>query len=359
MSASFDFDPSHSRGVEYLFDVTKLHETLRQDCPQLVIIDDTDEDLMEAWNLPDRSEEIVFDDKHLVASFSGNVILSPEDWRPAFDWWLNETLRAQDKIVSPETPVRVWMTDPAFFWPVAYDGAEFAANFARVATSPRPLREVAARVLYRLYRELDIREAPGRIPAGGFLGLHLRTEGDARAAGFAPYEEQRDNVVAALMAGGLSGVYVATGDAPALAQLRQDLAGVRVPVNDTHSSEVRIFSKVDLLAEESPEAYSDFTWDQMALVDVGKYLLLPPASRRAALTLSAPDVMLRASKFVGISQSSWSWTLALRRHIWSNEDPYDYEKHPVAFQDEFSTIFGAPSPDSIIAPTLWPRRSSS
>lgn len=66
--------------------------------------------------------------------------------------------------------------------------------------------------------------------------------------------------------------------------------------------------------------------------------------------------MLRASKFVGVSHSSWSWAVALKRHIWSNEDPYDYNEHFVAFQDEFSTVFGLPAPDSIIPPTLWPRR---
>lgn len=272
MSVSFDFDPTHSKGVEYMFDIANLYQMLEQDCPQLVVIEETDEGVLDTWNLPNRTEELVFDDKKLLPAFSGNVLISPQDWRPAFDWWLNETLHMRNKVASFETPVRVWMTDPAFFWPVLYDGADFAMNFPRVAASPRPLRELAARVLYRLYRELDIQEAPDRISTGGFVGFHMRTDGDAQMAGFASYEEQRDNMVAIMMANGISGIYVATGDLPSLERLRQDLAGVEVPVNATHSNGVRIFHKNDFLAQENPDMYSDYTWDQMALIDVGKYL---------------------------------------------------------------------------------------
>lgn len=63
--------------------------------------------------------------------------------------------------------------------------------------------------------------------------------------------------------------------------------------------------------------------------------------------------MLRASKFIGIVESSWAWTLALKRHMWSTENPYDYEAHPITFQDEYSIVFGPPQPGAFIPATLW------
>lgn len=267
---SFDFSPEHSRGIDYMFDVGHFYKTLKEDCPQLVLVNEGIPGEAQAWKLPDRTEEIMLEGRNLLPTWSGNVLSEPEHWRSAFDTWLLQNLLAKKKPpVSAAAPVRIWIPSPAFFWPSAYGGPDFSNNFGRIAVSPQPVRELAARVLYRLYEKLGITEEPDRPTTGGFLGFHLRTAADTQILGWATYEQQRDHVVQLINAFGLRGIYVATGDQPALMRFRQELEHVMVQVNETTAVPLQIFDKDDLLGDEGPLVHSLLTWDQMALVDVG------------------------------------------------------------------------------------------
>ncbi|POS71826.1 hypothetical protein DHEL01_v209782 [Diaporthe helianthi] len=316
--------------ISYVFDSDHFFDTLAEDCPQLHIVDDDDP----AYNIPPKSETFVVEPKRLIHTLFGTVLEDPSLWRPAFDQRV-EDIVAENQLPAPTSkhPIRLILDDVAFSWPVRYDGDEFRSDFGFVARYPRHIRELSARALYNLYKRLGIDQSPEGPSRGAFLGAHVRTEPDAQVEAWSSFEQQAAQIRQQVVDKQLGALYVATGTASDVDRLRDVLADVQVRVNDTHSAPVQVLQKWDILDEADIMILDELTWDQMALVDL--------------------DIMLRASFFVGIWESSWGWTISLRRHAWAQEDPYDYDKHPITFQDEYSILYGPVGAQPVIDPCLW------
>lgn len=106
-----------------------------------------------------------------------------------------------------------------------------------------------------------------------------------------------------------------------------------------------VVTKQSLLSASSPDllhALNALSWDQQAQVD---YL-----------------VLLRASKFLGMTDSSFSWAVAVARRAVGREgtcrawDRGEEEKVPeegIAFRDEFSVVIGPPNKYHF-GPRSWP-----
>ncbi|KUI62517.1 hypothetical protein VP1G_09652 [Cytospora mali] len=330
MEKSFAWDTDLP--ISYMFDSEHFFNTLAEDCPQLRIVDENDKTL----NIPPKSEAHVIGPKRLIAAEYGHVLIEPGRWRPALDEYIKEQILSKNNLPEPtrEHPLRIGFDDGvAFSWPVAYDGDDFRNNWGHLARFPRYIRELSARALYNLYRKIDIQQSPAAPSTGAFLGAHVRTEKDVQVYAWTSYEMQSASIREQLTANNLSVVYVATGTASDVDRLRRDVADMQIPVNETHTTGVQVFQKWDILDEEDLMLMDTLTWDQMALVDL--------------------DIMLRSSRFVGIWESSWSWTIALKRHAWSKENPYDYDAHPVTYKDEFSIIYGPTRAQPVIDPCLW------
>lgn len=327
MENSFGWDSDLP--VSYMFDSDHFFDTLAEDCPQLRMVDQDDP------SIPPKSEAHVVSPKRLTPVVHNNVLVDPSLWRPAFDKQLEDIVQ-QNNLPQPtrENPIRTSFDDVAFAWPVRYDSDEFRKDFGHVARFPRHIRELSARALYNLYKKLGIDQSPSGPSKGAFLGAHVRTEADAQVEGWTSYETQAQRIRDQVEMNNLPALYVATGTSSDAERLRADLADVQIRINDTHTTTgIQVLQKWDILDEADVMLFDELTWDQMALVDL--------------------DIMLRASHFVGIWESSWSWTIALKRHAWSELDPYDYDAHALTYQDEYSIIYGPVAAQPIIDPCMW------
>ncbi|KAK7698564.1 hypothetical protein SLS64_012432 [Diaporthe eres] len=331
MENSFGWDTDLP--VSYMFDSDHFFDTLAKDCPELHIVDEDDP----SYNIPPKSEVVNISPKSLIPTVYNNVLVDPSLWRPALDQHIADIVAQPDfPQPSSERPMRMTFDDVAFSWPVRYDGTEFRSDFGHVARFPRHIRELSARALYNLYRELGVDQSPAGPSRAAFLGAHVRTEADAQLESWTSFATQSANIRQQVEMNQLGAVYVATGTASDVDRLREDLADVRVRTangSQTETAGVRVLQKWDILDEADVMLFDELTWDQMALVDL--------------------DIMLRASRFVGIWESSWSWTIALKRHAWSELDPYDYDTHALTYEDEYSILYGPVGAQPVIDPCMW------
>lgn len=313
MDKSFGWDVDLP--LDYIFDSEHFYTTLAEDCPQLRFVNESDPDL----NLPTKKDSYPLVPTQLVAtSMGGHVIDEPQKWRPALDKWIQEWIfdkEGHPSSLSNESPVRVSFDETVqFSWPNAYDGDKFKNDWGHVARFTPKIRELSARALYNLYRRLGCKQSPATVSQDCFLGVHIRTEQDAAVEHWDSYETQMQHAREQLSTHNLSAVYVATGTSSDVDRLRADLKDLRIQINATHDTPVQVLQKWDILDDEDMMIMDTLTWDQMALVDL--------------------DIMLRASRFEGIWESSWTWMIALKRHEWSNQtNPYGLG---VTFEDGLS-----------------------
>ncbi|KAF3770586.1 hypothetical protein M406DRAFT_349308 [Cryphonectria parasitica EP155] len=328
MEQSFGWDVDLP--LDYVFDSEHFYETLAQDCPQLRIVNDTDPTL----NIPPKQDAYKLRPNSLVQTSMGeHVVMDPKGWRPAFDKWVDGTIvKTNGHLLSAQRPVRISFDEwVQFSWPNAYDGEEFKNDWGHAARVRQDIRELSARALYKLYKKIGCRQSPHAPSKNCFLGAHVRTEADAKVEGWDTYETQMQHAREQLETHNLSVLYVATGTASDVDRLKADLKDLTVRVNETHEADVQVLQKWDLLEEEDMMLMDGFTWDQMALVDM--------------------DIMLRASRFEGIWESSWTWMIALKRHEWSEDtNPFS---HQVTFEDGLSKIYGAAGMQPFIPPTMY------
>ncbi|KAI3401822.1 hypothetical protein diail_8200 [Diaporthe ilicicola] len=202
-------------------------------------------------------------------------------------------------------------------WPVLLDGPEFAASFGgllRFRSDILSLGGKTADAMEQLAWSSSSSQSPaaaGEVgPGGGFVGIHLRTESDALGS-WPPFETQAAAYLA--RAAGLDPparrlAYLATGNATEAARLAAQAAAP-----DGGEGGLRVVTKHELLGsladgggekgekvEEEEEGQllrqlDALSWDQQALVDF--------------------VVLLRCGFFVGVSPSSFSMNVALKRHL--------------------------------------------
>lgn len=323
------FNWSNGTHLSYMFDTDHLYHILSDDCPQLRFVDEDNLSL----NIPPRKEALNVNPKRLLpGAIDGHVLRDPSEFRPALDALIQKTVENNNLQPTAEHPLRLSFDDGiSFSWPSRYDGEDFRKDWGHLAQQPRHIRELSARILYKIYREIGAEQSPNRPSNGTFLGAHIRTESDAAVEGWTSFSVQAEHVRDQLLAENLNVVYVATGTASDASRLKEFLAPGEASEDATTS--VQIFQKWDFLDDEDLIIMDTLTWDQLALVDL--------------------DIMQRASRFVGIWESSWSWTIALKRHAWSVEDPYDYAKHHLTYSDEYSTLYGPEKAQPIIDPCFW------
>lgn len=183
-------------------------------------------------------------------------------------------------------------------WPVHRDGPEFTATFGGLLRFRPDILELGEKVVAAMERytsSLGSKKGPAAAPpppsAGGFLGVHLRTENDA-LSNWPSFDEQVEAYLA--RASTLEPpprlAYLATGNATEAARF----AALAAAAQGTTGS-LRVVTKHQLLSDEGEEELERLSWDQQALVDF--------------------VVLLHAEFFVGVSPSSFSMNVALKRHL--------------------------------------------
>ncbi|KAI0974301.1 hypothetical protein F4678DRAFT_422190 [Xylaria arbuscula] len=182
-------------------------------------------------------------------------------------------------------------------WPVMRDGPELAATFGGLLRIREDILELADQVVQSI-KELDTSAAERSGsdrgeglerggPNGAFLGVHLRTEEDALSQ-WPTYENQSNGYIYKAEKRGFKGgvAYLASGSEKETQRFSKD-ARARLDLN--------VRSKYDLVQGQDLEKLKSSSWDQQALVDFA--------------------VLLESDYFVGVSPSSFSINVALKRHL--------------------------------------------
>ncbi|KAI1178774.1 hypothetical protein F4777DRAFT_61644 [Nemania sp. FL0916] len=190
-------------------------------------------------------------------------------------------------------------------WPVLRDGPEFAATFGGLLRIREDILDLADQVV-RSMREFAAAAASEAERGGGgaggkgqekgkngpdaegrFLGVHLRTEEDALLQ-WPTYENQSAGYIQRAEKEGFRGgaAYLASGSETETRKFSDD---ARARLN------LSVKSKYDLVQGPELDKLKSLSWDQQALVDF--------------------VVLLESDYFVGVSPSSFSINVALKRHL--------------------------------------------
>ncbi|KAI0102865.1 hypothetical protein GGR51DRAFT_550158 [Nemania sp. FL0031] len=215
----------------------------------------------------------------------------------AFRGWTRDL--AAERGLAPtswENPLLVRLSWGVLWdWPVIRDGPEFAATFGGLLRVREDILELADQIVLSM-KQLAASSAErgskddGSVmsgPSGLFLGVHLRTEEDALSQ-WPTYENQsRGYLYKAEKQGFRGGVaYLASGSEKETRRFSED-ARAHLDLN--------VKSKYDLVQGRELEKLKSLSWDQQAIVDFA--------------------VLLRSDYFVGVSPSSFSINVALKRHL--------------------------------------------
>jgi hypothetical protein len=273
----------------------------------------------------------------------GYTIAHPHEWRSRFDRWLGKEVGRP----SAEEPMMITLDHAFLLWPILSDPPALVRTFGRVLRSPLRMRRLATRVLCALSARCALPIDPSiGLAVSGYFGVHLRTDADAAAVGWAGYDQQASACLKAARTTNSTLIYAASGDPEHLAQLTSDAM-------EQHG--ITVMTKSELLRGEDLEELKAMSWDQQALVDY--------------------EVLLRSSFFAGLQQSSFSYNIAVRRHStlmsqsvgqwWRDEDldpnqrPWWNEKESSSSGNEnphdlLSTLLGDREAGYMFESTIWP-----
>lgn len=323
-----DFRTKHMMPFDYLFDAAHFKSTLATYCPQLTI-HDTLAALEKHPGISAKALTLTPYDLPNI-THNGPVISNLPKIRKSFHAWL------KNENSEHHTPIRVSLTSRIIWtWPTSYDRNSLVRSFSGVVRLSRQVRLPAAEALYSLASE----HFPPLSSSGAsksksksksktdftlpFVGIHLRAEKDAQQYHLTNYTLQtnyylsrlKTDLLPSLFPASASGdddnnhktntipIYIASGDSAQIERFAKQLSFVHPAI--------KVVTKASLLPES---ALSALTWDQQALVDF--------------------QVMERAAYVMGVRESSFAWTLALKRAAAANWVVGGFPSGPCWVDDE-------------------------
>lgn len=323
----YDIHTKKEIPFDTLLDLNYFTESFTKACPQIKLYQ-TDADLpMIITPATQFNMTPYFVNNNTFRMDSTLIDTPPAEWRAHFDRWLNEESGAPTP--SAEVPVLVYNTNCLLRWPFDYDSTDFVAQFGRILRVREDARRIAGAVLWAMsekyHMNLDYSNPNDPIPQGKWMGAHLRTAEDATKAGWPNYATQEANYIGAANRTGLNVIFLSAGAPKDVERFSKTAKASNMKVETKDSLLVG-----DLFHAEK-KALGKFTWDQKALVDY--------------------EVLMGASYFAGMFESSFSWNVALRRHVvvgkgtWLEIGPgkqgLDGLENPKeAFIDTYSAVFG-------------------
>jgi len=289
----------------HFFDLDHFTETLSTSCPQIHLYSHAND----LWDKPSTAKAVILSPQDLSTSFIAETVLAnPANWSIAFKSYLNAS---HPQPFSADKPVLVQLHNPLLQFPLSYDDPKFVANFGKILRFREDVRRLAGAVLYALSTKHSLSIPPtSSILLSKFYGAHLRTAADAQAAGWTPYSIQSANYLSGASHLNLSTIYLTSGNEEDVGRFAERAANISISVE----------TKESLLGGEPPREI---------LREDGKVVM---GSRKGvkgferewnelqALTLDQQglvdyEVLLRASAFGGTWETSFSWNVAMRRHV--------------------------------------------
>ncbi|KAG8163454.1 hypothetical protein KVR01_006751 [Diaporthe batatas] len=312
----------------YMFDTQHFLKSMQQSCPEMTIYA-TLEDATKNSNLAGDTNRVRFQ----AEALTGDGLIKTDKWREEFYSWLEE--EEVGPVTGKTGPIVIDLERCYMSWPIYSDGEAFASSFGSILQLREDVRLLAGKVLRALAEKLSFTdvELKSDILPGSYFGAHLRVEHDAQVTWspkfgwtHASYEKQaKDYLAQALqpLRSSPKGIYVASGD----------VEGTRRFAKDAARNNLTALSKFDLLQGTADlETLEALRWDQQALID---YLIL-----------------LRSSDFAGVAHSSFSWSVALKRHTWTRKEG-KYLDAPEKLHDDLSVVYGVVGTENF-PEALWP-----
>ncbi|KAH8675358.1 hypothetical protein BX600DRAFT_431944 [Xylariales sp. PMI_506] len=318
-------DKGKSRGatVDYFFDKQHLNWTLSTFCPQMKIYWSIDD----LYNVPMPSPLGFTPDMLHMGLVYDSLMEKPWTFAEVFQDFFDEHTNPKTRV----WPFRVNVGQTLFSWSVHYDTPAFVRNFGRIFRFRSDVRQLAASALYTLQSEwlgTHVDANATVVNHEGFVGVHLRTEKDVWDTGLPPYEEQAAYYFDFILQSPYRLAYLASG------AKGQNITAFKERAQDFG---ITVLTKNDLLSADEQDYLSSLTIDQQALVDF--------------------ELLLRSDLMAGISDSIFSWAVALRRAAFGGdvggESMRPAEGH-FRWQDNLSTIMGKEGKQINVQYGNWP-----
>ncbi|QSZ34053.1 hypothetical protein DSL72_005633 [Monilinia vaccinii-corymbosi] len=275
----------------HLFDLDFFKESLGGACPRIKFIPH----INDLYAVPSTQDPHPLDPGSLSPERLGepfeSLLAKPATWASDFTIWLNKT-----KIKMSETlPRRVTIKESLLHWPLNHDASDFVSHFGRIIRPNPEIRHLASTILYTLSREYNLRyNASAGIQDDMYYGAHLRTGADAKAANWTSFEKQTQNYLQACRHNKLRVIYL-------VCTSEYDIKHFTSLAHRYATYDIHVATAPNLLALHPKDltTYTSLSSPQRSLVDY--------------------EVLLKSSIFGGTTESSYSWNVALRRHVvWGN-----------------------------------------
>lgn len=274
------------RGFDYFFDEHHFRQSLTASCPQFTIYNSTDH--IPNAPVPFKPEKITPRNLGRRGGCDKRELNKHTDRFGKQFWAYIEKTAAESNLPPPSIDhprIIRFNWGVQFDWPVFRDGPEFVATFGGLLRFRQDILDLGHRVAAHMRR---FAAAHGTGPASrAFVGIHLRTESDALSR-WPDYDAQSAAYLERASAMNFKAAYLATGNQTEAHKLATAAA-------TAHG--IAVATKHELLRDrpEDLATLDALTWDQQALVDF--------------------VVLLECDYFLGVSPSSFSMNVALKRHL--------------------------------------------
>ncbi|ORY66078.1 uncharacterized protein BCR38DRAFT_310642, partial [Pseudomassariella vexata] len=207
----------------------------------------------------------------------------------SFRKWMNESAseRGLDAVTRDKPRLIRLRWGVIWDWPIYRDGQDFVATYGGLLRIRDDILDLGGSISAAM-RSLVGSSNANELGAGrGFLGVHLRTERDALEQ-WPSYGNQIAGYIRQAENQGFRGgvAYLASGNETEAQRFAKDA------LKDVG---LHVYSKHDVLQGSDLERLKSLSWDQQALVDFA--------------------VLLESDYFVGVSPSSFSINVAMKRHL--------------------------------------------
>lgn len=273
----------------YFFDEAYFRQALSTACPQISIYDEVND-------IPGYSELVRVESitPNHYGSRGGcdrrDLNRHADLFGSRFRVWLEESAaeRMQLPIANSSQPRLIRLNwGVQWNYPVYRDGPEFVATFGGLLRFREDILRLGQSTVTAIREQgLALRKSPDSTTA--YIGIHLRTESDA-LKGWPNFTTQASSYLNKSSQMKHRAAYLATGNSTEAAKFKS--------LAMSSSDELHVFTKQDLL-QSSPkdlDTLNSLSWDQQSLVDF--------------------IVLLQSDYFLGVSPSSFSMNVALKRHL--------------------------------------------
>lgn len=277
------------RDFNYFFDTDHFRKSLNTHCPRITIYDNT-------WNIPNTRQPFQAERLtprelgHRAGCDDRDLNRHSDRFGTRVRDWLGDKAKEFDlPPIGTDHPRVIRLNwGSQFEFPAYRDGPEFVATYGGLLRFRQDLLALGKRTVDGMRNFALAASRSGHdTPMGIFAGFHLRTESDA-LRGWPTFNNQSTAYLHEAVRRGFKAAYLATGNKTEADKL----------IRHAQSQHEMLVTTKDALLKDSPhdlKALQALTWDQQAIVDF--------------IVLSACDF------FLGVNPSSFSMSVALKRHL--------------------------------------------